>query len=138
MTDTSEKVRSFSFSRTGYRGVFWDASKQRYRAEIGNRDRGTRKRLGVFPDPKAAAEAYDIAAMEMYGEAAVLNFPLSGYRNVIDCRDGPPPMCASGHRMDDANTYVDPLGRRQCRECNRQAAKRYHEKKRASIISPPK
>lgn len=125
---TNTKVLAFAFGRTGYRGVHWDASCKCFKAEIGNRYRGTRKRLGRFATADAAAEAYDIAAMEMYGDKAVLNFPLAGYRMVLAVRDNPS-HCASGHLMDEANTYVSPDGRRNCRECNRLAAARsYHRR----------
>lgn len=130
-TDTpvrGRKVLAFAFGATGYRGVHWDAERQLYRAEIGNRYRGTLKRLGRFAEAKDAAEAYDSAAMELYGDEAVLNFPLAGYKTVIPVTDVPK-QCASGHALDSANLYVDPAGRRQCRACNRAAANRYYRRK---------
>ena len=38
--------------------------------------------------------------------------------------------CPSGHPYDEANTYVYPDGRRECRTCNREANRRYREKER--------
>jgi EREBP-like factor len=113
--------------------VYWDSSRQKFKAEIGNRDRGTRKRLGSFSTAEAAAEAYDIAAVELYGSEAVLNFPLAGYTTVTVVQ-GCPIHCASGHRMDDANTYIDPIGRRACRRCTADSANRYYYRKKQRIL----
>lgn len=123
----THKVLAFAFGRAGFRGVYWDRSKNCFRAEIGNRDRGTRKRLGNFATAKDAAEAYDIAAMEIYGDGAALNFPLAGYRTVIAV-DVHPVHCASGHLMDDTNLYLSPGGRRTCRACQLSAVRRYQRR----------
>lgn len=55
-----------------FRGVYWCACHNRWRAGIGRGD--NRKHLGRFRDEEAAAKAYDAAAIERYGESAVLNF----------------------------------------------------------------
>lgn len=34
--------------------------------------------------------------------------------------------CPQGHAYDEENTYVDATGRRHCRECGREAAKRHY------------
>ena len=39
--------------------------------------------------------------------------------------------CIRGHPFDDANTYVDPRGRRQCRACRAEAARRFKERRAA-------
>lgn len=36
-------------------------------------------------------------------------------------------VCPSGHRLDEANIYVDPLGAARCRACRREAQKRWRE-----------
>lgn len=40
--------------------------------------------------------------------------------------------CANGHEFTPQNTYVKPSGHRQCRACNRAAARRYATRKRGS------
>lgn len=39
--------------------------------------------------------------------------------------------CRSGHRRTEANTYLEPDGTRQCRECRRLAKLRWQEKRLA-------
>jgi hypothetical protein len=39
--------------------------------------------------------------------------------------------CDSGHPFDDENTYIRPDGHRACRECRREAKRRYRERKAA-------
>lgn len=58
--------------KSGYRGVFYDASKRRWQAEI--KVRGVVHRLGRYRDPVLAALAYDAAAAEHFGEFATLTF----------------------------------------------------------------
>jgi hypothetical protein len=45
---------------------------------------------------------------------------------------GPNPLkrCAHGHEFTPDNTYVNPRGERQCRECLRAAARKYAQKNR--------
>lgn len=59
---------------TSYRGIALDKSGKRWCARI--RKDGKRLTLGSFSTPEEAAVAYDIAALEIHGEAAGLNFPL--------------------------------------------------------------
>lgn len=40
--------------------------------------------------------------------------------------------CINGHAMTDENTYVDPLGRRNCRECIRIRGRRYYYSRKAA------
>lgn len=40
--------------------------------------------------------------------------------------------CPKNHKYDDKNTYVTPTGKRDCRECRKQATERY--KKRKSTV----
>lgn len=60
-----------SDSRSGFKGVSWDAGRWRARIKVDQQDR----HLGRFDIPEAAARAYDRAAREHFGEFAWLNFP---------------------------------------------------------------
>jgi len=40
-------------------------------------------------------------------------------------------QCPQGHPYADENLYVDPAGRRQCRECVRRRSREYQARKRA-------
>jgi hypothetical protein len=55
-----------------YKGVTWDRSRTRFKAQI-MKD-GVNHNLGCFPDESSAALAYDLAAIEMFGEFAQTNF----------------------------------------------------------------
>jgi len=44
----------------------------------------------------------------------------NGGDNVIANRLRAATHCKRGHRFDEANTYVDPAGRRHCRACRRE------------------
>lgn len=64
-------------NRTGFRGVDFVEGKW-FRAKIGY---GGRKiTIGRYPDPVSAARAYDARAHELFGEFAVLNFPIRSMR----------------------------------------------------------
>ena len=52
---------------SGFKGVHWSKSANRWRAQAGY------KVIGHFKDKKDAAIAYDQAAIEQYGDAAVTN-----------------------------------------------------------------
>jgi hypothetical protein len=56
-----------------FKGVSWDERRERWLANI-TLD-GKMRRLGSFRDEIAAAQAYDEAARELFGEHARLNFP---------------------------------------------------------------
>lgn len=56
-----------------FKGVCWDTRRERWLASI-TKER-VQKRLGSFRDEIAAAQAYDEAARELFGEHARLNFP---------------------------------------------------------------
>ena len=56
---------------TGYKGVCFIESLQKYRAYI-NKD-GKQHNLGLFYKKEDAAEAYNRAATELFGEYARLN-----------------------------------------------------------------
>ena len=44
---------------------------------------GKRKNLGYFLNESEAAQAYDNAARELFGDFAALNFPKTGERSAI-------------------------------------------------------
>lgn len=58
---------------SGYKGVYWDKQRQKWRAQI--KINGRRRFLGYFDDILDAARSYDKAALELFGDFAVLNFP---------------------------------------------------------------
>ncbi len=55
--------------KAGYRGVY--RSGKRFRVMIGKKN----LHVGMFDYAHEAAKAYDVAAKEMFGDFAVLNFP---------------------------------------------------------------
>lgn len=64
---------------SGFKGV--DRNKGQWRAQI--RVSGTKFHLGYFDSAEAAAGAYDLAAVEAFGEFATLNFPAPGQRSAL-------------------------------------------------------
>ncbi len=59
---------------SGYRGVYFHPQSGRWNAKIGVN--GAFRSFGYFLDAESAARAYDAGALGIYGEFAVLNFPL--------------------------------------------------------------
>lgn len=58
---------------SSYRGVCWNKRQRKWVAYI-NKDK-QRTNLGVHDSEEAAARAYDVAARQLYGPKARLNFP---------------------------------------------------------------
>jgi hypothetical protein len=58
---------------TGFKGVSFDRVNKKYRAKI--QQHGKTKCLGRYSEAISAAQAYDLAAIEYWGEFAKLNFP---------------------------------------------------------------
>lgn len=63
-------------STSRYKGVSWNAQIGRWVAQI--KTPVKHFHLGLYDDEQAAAEAYDSAAREHFGEFACVNFPLPG------------------------------------------------------------
>jgi hypothetical protein len=66
------KMRAGYETTSKYKGVCWDEDRGKWLAQI-NKE-GVHKHLGRFDDEIDAAEAYDNAARELFGEHAFLNF----------------------------------------------------------------
>lgn len=58
-------------SSSRFKGVSWCARRGKWKVSVGGKD--VRKTVGYFTDEAAAADAYDTAAREMFGEFARLN-----------------------------------------------------------------
>jgi hypothetical protein len=113
-----------SRNKHGFRGVSFDGRRRSkpFEAAIRPVRGGKKQHLGRHATAELAARAYDIAAIERYGAAAFLNFPLNGERQA---RQGPPSAatsCRRGHPYPD-NVYISPHGKVSCRACKRHAAK---------------
>lgn len=59
--------------------------------------------------------------------------PVTNRENVlrgvgITARNASADACIRGHRFDDANTYVDALGKRVCRACSRERQRLYRDR----------
>lgn len=61
---------------TGYKGIYKDKKTDKYHARIC--EHGRRHYLGAFSTLEEAAQAYDVAAREYFGDFATLNFPKKG------------------------------------------------------------
>ena len=122
----STKVHNNMF---GFRGVEWrqDRAKFRARIEPANGHRG--RWLGSFSTAEEAARAYDEAARQVYGDDAYLNFPRPGERKSEPSRLDAG-LCPRGHPQSEY-AYIRPDGRgTNCRECNREVARRSYEKRK--------
>ncbi len=71
-TKSQNSVNSAYRGNTCFRGVSFDRSRQKWVAQIGINRR--HHHIGRYVDAVTAAKAYDCAALEYYGEFAVLNF----------------------------------------------------------------
>lgn len=70
MANTGKQRRN----TTGFRGVTWIAKLGKWRAQIGFENR--KIAAGCHASIVDAAKAYDAKARELFGEFAVLNFPM--------------------------------------------------------------
>lgn len=80
---TAENVSNMRKHRgsSRFKGVCWSRREQRWRATI-ELD-GRQAYLGVFREEEAAAQAYDAAARNHFGQFAALNFPGVGEGSAI-------------------------------------------------------
>ena len=69
--NANTKLRSNSTS--GFKGVSFKKARGYWIAQI--RLHGKTRHLGCFATPEEAAVAYDVAALELFGEFAAINFP---------------------------------------------------------------
>lgn len=65
--------RKHSSNTSGYKGVYWEPERGKWRCQVKVGGRVTR--VGRFDDLLEAALAYDRVAKELHGEFARLNFP---------------------------------------------------------------
>lgn len=72
-TRTQNLARSRRVNKTGFRGV--EHAKGAGFTALINSSKAKRVGLGTFKTAEEAARAYDIAAIEAFGEFALLNFP---------------------------------------------------------------
>ena len=68
-------------SSSKYLGVSWYKPREKWRAQISVD--GKRKYLGIFENEVEAALAYDLAAIEHFGEFANLNFPQAALTSAV-------------------------------------------------------
>lgn len=58
---------------SSFKGVYWNRNAKKWHAQV--KLNYHRRHLGYFDDEAEAAQAYDVAAREAWGEFAHLNFP---------------------------------------------------------------
>ena len=68
----NRKTLSILTKTSLYKGVCWDKSRNKWRANVGYN--GKKIHLGRFENELEAAKAYDNKAKELFGEYAYLNF----------------------------------------------------------------
>ncbi|KAJ8484419.1 hypothetical protein OPV22_016904 [Ensete ventricosum] len=89
--DSSRSQRS-----SVYRGVTRHRWTGRYEAHLWDKNswnesqnkKGKQVYLGAYGDEKAAARAYDLAALKYWGHNTVLNFPMSTYQEELEKMEG--------------------------------------------------
>jgi len=67
--------RHSAWGSSGYVGVSWHRRARQWQAVINVQ--GRNRHLGYFRDPAEAARARDLAALQLHGEFARLNFPVT-------------------------------------------------------------
>lgn len=78
----NNRNRQANLSASPFKGVSINRGRGRpWKAAI--KYEGVRRHLGYFGTEAAAAEAYDVAARELFGEFAAVNFPRPGERCAV-------------------------------------------------------
>jgi hypothetical protein len=72
-------------NRSGYKGVYWNKSRNKFSAQIGFRRKLAH--IGYFETARMAALAYDYCARRVFGEFALTNRMLG----LLDCKPALPP-----------------------------------------------
>jgi len=72
-TESEHKANRQGWGKSPYQGVSWHKCKGKWHARV--QVNGKLHHLGYYVDPIEAARAYDIKAVELFGEFSVLNFP---------------------------------------------------------------
>ncbi len=70
-SQNQKNMRKPITNKSGYKGVSWHTKSNKWQAHLMNN--GKRHYLGLFIDLKEAAKAYNIAALELFGEFAKIN-----------------------------------------------------------------
>jgi hypothetical protein len=70
--DNMKNKNIYKNNSSGYKGVTWDTSRNKWRAQVGFN--GKSVTIGRFGNLEDAAQAYDDKATQLFGEFANLNF----------------------------------------------------------------
>lgn len=70
-------ARLLSRSTSGYKGVTWKKANKAWCAQICHKLQ--KIHIGLFDDAKEAARAYDVTALNLYGDFACINFSREDY-----------------------------------------------------------
>jgi hypothetical protein len=142
MSNTLESTRNTS----GYRGVCWSKKAKKWHAKI--QVNGEKIHLGYFDFKHKAAEAYNRAALEYFGEFATLNENIVEDPNdLIRIKKRPvgklkfgsyqrnKTHCKHGHEFTPENTYIRPKGTRECRICIKKRGSKRKNKRNTIVPS---
>ncbi|OEL25451.1 Ethylene-responsive transcription factor WRI1 [Dichanthelium oligosanthes] len=101
--------RSSCFSRgaSGYRGVAKHHHNGRWEARIGYASGKKYLYLGIFGTQEEAARAYDLAALELRGDAAITNFDSSSYTDYLQQHEAPVPKAQPRSDLKPKTEPVD-------------------------------
>ena len=76
---------TYNNNTSGFKGVHCQEKDSRYRAYISYKEE--RINLGVFQTAEMAAMAYDLKAIELFGEYACTNYPIEDYISLFKNKD---------------------------------------------------